>query len=144
MNPTTNLSLVQRAYQLAAQAHLGQKRRGGADYLDHIDAVMTRAPKDPVDQAVAALHDVLEDRRMTIAQLDRTLSGMTGMLVVDGVITLSRKRSETYERFILRVKNHRSGRWVSVKVADILANLSDSPTPAQIRKYAAALLVLIP
>jgi hypothetical protein len=32
---------------------------------------------------------------------------------------------------------------VHVKIADILHNLSDSPTPKQIRKYAAALLWLV-
>ena len=52
--------------------------------------------------------------------------------------------AETYEQFIERVRAHRGGRWAPVKVADILANLSDSPTPAQIRKYAKALLVLVP
>lgn len=146
---TTATTILTRAYHLAQRAHEGQYRRNGhTPYMDHIDAVMWRSPKDPVDQAVAALHDSLEPdaaHRLTESDLDTALPGMQGVEVVDGVITLTRKSRESYETFIERVKSHRQGRWVPVKVADILSNLSDDPEiPRQVLKYARALLVLVP
>lgn len=57
--------------------------------------------------------------------------------------TLTRRASETYEAHILYIKTFNGGRWVPVKVADNLANLSDTPTKAQIGRYCRSLLVLI-
>ncbi len=133
--------------QLSAYAHEGQYRRDGVTpYILHIYAVLERLNEDgdDIDRAVARLHDALEadaTNRLTVEDLrDNSVPEE----VIDGVLTLTRCADETYEEFILRIKNHRDGRWVKVKIADILANLSDDPTWSQIRKYAKALLVLVP
>jgi (p)ppGpp synthase/HD superfamily hydrolase len=91
--------------------------------------------------AVACLHDAVEDSRCTIDEISKELDGNPE--IIDGVLTLTKKDHECYEDFISRIKSHRDGRWVRIKIADILANLSDSPTDRQIRKYAMALLVLL-
>lgn len=67
-----------------------------------------------------------------------------GQEVLDGVRTLTRQDDETYEAFIARICRHRDGLWRNAKAADCLANLCDSPAPSQVKRYAAALLVLTP
>ena len=133
--------MVAKAYSLAYRAHAKQTRRDGVTpYMTHIYAVMQRAPKDAVSQAVAALHDVGEDHPQYWREIGDTFAGD----VARGVVVLTKGPGETYPAFIERVRDTDNGRWAEIKVADILANLSDDPTPRQIRKYAAALLVLVP
>jgi (p)ppGpp synthase/HD superfamily hydrolase len=140
--------LVEQAYLLAVRAHGGQTRRNGTTpYIEHVQQVMLRTPNDPVLLAVAALHDTVEDARIRFSDLE---VADLPREVLQGVATLTRQRkvstgewAETYETFIARVKTADGGRWVSIKVADILSNLADSPTSAQVRRYAAALLILV-
>lgn len=134
--------LVEKACQLAERAHAGQTRRGGAPYIEHCRAVASRVA-DPVDKAVALLHDTLEPdcaHPLTYEQIEAEC----GAEVADGVITLTRLAAETYEAFIERIVTWRRGRWRGCKAADCLSNLADQPTARQIRRYSAALLVLVP
>ncbi len=133
------------AYNVAHKAHSGQFRRDGkTPYMHHINAVIERTGDSYIDKAVAADHDLIEDKRLTLDELKDLLKGYEGAdEVIDGVITLTRRADESYEKFIWRIATYKQGRWVRVKVADILANLSDSPTDSQITKYVQALLVLI-
>lgn len=127
------------ARQLAIIGHEGQVRRGGAPYIEHCHAVVSRLD-DVIDRAVGWCHDLIEDKRMTIADL--RAAGLSDE-VLDGITTLTRLETETYEAFILRIKTHREGRWIKAKVADILANLADTPTKRAVIKYAKALVVLL-
>lgn len=133
--------MARAAYELASKWHHGQTRRDKVTpYICHIHEVMRRVDwSNEEDLAVAAAHDLAEDANITVADL--RLAGLSSE-VIDGVLTLTKGDDEAYDRFILRIKTYRSGRWVRVKVCDILANLSDAPTLNQIRKYAAALLIL--
>lgn len=141
--------MVYAAYALACRAHIGQYRRCGVrPYMVHVDAVMTRAPKDPISQCVAALHDTVESdcaHPLTISAIVAGLSQFVGAAEVgDGVDALTRRGAETYAAFIERICLHRGGVWRAHKAADCLANLSDTPTSSQTRRYATALLALVP
>ncbi|MCS6993325.1 MAG: bifunctional (p)ppGpp synthetase/guanosine-3',5'-bis(diphosphate) 3'-pyrophosphohydrolase [Anaerolineales bacterium] len=82
--------MVRRAYELAAQAHAGQKRHSGEPYINHCVAVASilaemRMPSDVV--AAALLHDTVEDTDVTLEQL-RLQFGQTIANLVDGVTKL--------------------------------------------------------
>lgn len=149
--PDLSHPLVAKAHALAVIAHAGQTRRGWdkeVPYIRHVEKVMLRTPKDPILQAVAALHDSVEDARIRFSDLDT--EGLP-QEVIRGVSALTRMRNvgtggwaESYAAFIERIRTTDDGRWVPVKIADILSNLADIPTPKQIRKYSRALLTLVP
>src|SRR5207247_9112502 len=59
-----DLDLVSRAYRVSAQAHRGQKRESGDDYVSHSVAVARILAEQQMDSttiAAALLHDVVED-----------------------------------------------------------------------------------
>lgn len=105
---------------------------------------MSRTPKDPVSQAVAALHDTAEnDCARTLSNDELQEAGMPDT-VLYGRRVLTRANDETYAEYIDRIRDTNGGAWASLKIADLLSNLADSPSPGQIRRYAKALLVLVP
>lgn len=53
--------LVERAKDLAHRAHAGQVDKAGRPYIEHVSRVATAVADCPVAEAVAWLHDVLED-----------------------------------------------------------------------------------
>lgn len=53
--------LVARARDLAHRAHAGQVDKAGHPYIEHVARVAARVSDDPEAEAVAWLHDVLED-----------------------------------------------------------------------------------
>lgn len=133
---------VQAAYAFAKQKHEGEFRRDGVTpYINHIDEVMGRVGDDELDLIVAACHDLVKNKRTTYEEIEA--QPFWNAAVTDGILALTRRPSETYSEYILRVKKHHGGRWVSVKIADNLANLADSPTPSQIKRYASSLLTLV-
>lgn len=125
--------------ELALRLHGKQYRRDGfTPYYTHLDAVADRVGTSLPLQQVAYLHDSVEDGHTSLYRLEalRVAPG-----VVKCVETLTHKEGEKYFDYIRRVQECPMA--TRVKIADILANLSDSPTPRQIRKYARALLMLI-
>lgn len=54
-------SLVERAKELAHRAHAGQVDKAGRPYIEHVARVAAAVADDPEAEAVAWLHDVLED-----------------------------------------------------------------------------------
>ena len=131
---------VELAEQIAHEAHMGQTRRNGyTPYILHPQTVASRVEGDEA-KVVAWLHDVLEDcPEWTAEQLVQR--GIPQSLV-DEVKVLTKGQCEKYLDFIRRVKDH-GGIAQYVKVEDILANLGDTPSKYQIKKYANALLILM-
>src|SRR5438034_90581 len=67
-----DLDLVSRAYRVSAQAHRGQKRESGDDYVSHSVAVATILAEQLMDSttiAAALLHDVVEDSDTSLEDL---------------------------------------------------------------------------
>jgi len=135
-----NSPLVQNALELAEKAHAGQYRRDGTTaYVTHPIRVASKlAAKGESDEVVAAalLHDVLEENPSLWNESARFPAN-----VVYAVISLTKREGETYSSYLERVKANPIA--LKVKVADILDNLSDDPSPRQIVKYAKALLFLV-
>ena len=123
---------------LAESAFEGHFRRGGEPAIKHSEAVVARVKGDESAEAVAWLHDVLEDTDVTAEDL--LWSGVP-VEVVTTVELLTHPRWEPYKTYLERVKVDPLA--TKVKVADMLTNLSDTPTERQIKKYAKGLLYLL-
>lgn len=151
----------QIASKLAPEFHRGETRRDGkTPYVQHILQVVANtrvlAPmlaltsEQEMDTLIAAawLHDSLEhDDADLIGQRIRIMQeeGISPQ-VYDIVSRLTRqphdiRRPSMYDTYIRQVADDPHA--CTVKVADILANLSDDPTPSQVKRYSKALLVLL-
>jgi (p)ppGpp synthase/HD superfamily hydrolase len=129
--------VVKIAQQIAYQAHKGQQRRGGQDYIEHPKRVSQRVGKDKKAQAVAWLHDVLEDAPVSVFQLAER--GIPNDVIL-AVECITRNEFGTYEDYLKGVReNHLA---CKVKINDICDNLGDKPTMKQIRTYGKALVYL--
>jgi len=131
---------VRHAEQIARVAHAKQFRRDGVTpYITHPAAVVQKLAQETDEvKSVAWLHDVLEDTQYTADDLRR--SGVDEK-VVDAVVRLTHIKDQSYWSYLKGVRENELSR--KVKVADMLHNLSDSPTRNQIKKYARGLLVLL-
>jgi (p)ppGpp synthase/HD superfamily hydrolase len=128
------------AEQIATAAHAGQTRRDGlTPYISHPAAVVNRLKGESEDVIAAAwLHDVVED---TLVGPYELLKAGINPLVIEAVMCLTKRRGQGYFTYLCAVKANPIAR--KVKIADMLHNLSDSPTDAQIVKYAKGLLALV-
>jgi (p)ppGpp synthase/HD superfamily hydrolase len=59
---------LENAIQLAIRAHKGQKDKAGAPYIFHPLRVMLRMESE-TEKIIAILHDVIEDSKFTIQDL---------------------------------------------------------------------------
>ncbi|MDR2982194.1 MAG: hypothetical protein LBV12_08110 [Puniceicoccales bacterium] len=131
--------LVQRAEEIARHAHRGQFRRDGVTpYIVHPEAVAVRVKGDALAEATAWLHDTLEDTSLTVEQLR---AHDIPEQVIAAVALLTKQENSDYEQYLVRLKANPLAK--KVKIADLLANLSDHPSDRQIVKYAKGLLVLL-
>lgn len=55
------MNIVERAKDLAHRAHAGQVDKAGRPYIEHVARVAAAVSDDPEAEAVAWLHDVVED-----------------------------------------------------------------------------------
>ncbi|MFQ5946208.1 MAG: RelA/SpoT family protein [Anaerolineae bacterium] len=91
--------LVRRAYDMASQAHHGQKRLSGEPYVNHAVATATLLAElrlDPMTLAAALLHDVPEDTETPLDRIRDEFGGEVAGLV-DGVTKLSQIEWDTLE-----------------------------------------------
>jgi len=63
-----NANLLEKAIQLAVEAHRGQRDKAGQPYILHPLRVMLRMGTDG-ERIVAVLHDVIEDGDWTLQRL---------------------------------------------------------------------------
>ncbi len=134
-------TFLEIAEDIAREAHTGQFRRDGkTPYITHPERVVARLKAQGCDEitlATAWLHDVLEDTaQVTDALEERGIPNA----VVHAVFLLTRTEAMSYEKYLEWIRDHPIAR--AVKIADILDNLSDSPSEKQIIKYSKALLYL--
>lgn len=138
------MATLERAIQIATEAHAGQVDKGGAPYILHPLRVMLAMSTDE-ERIVAVLHDVLEDRPdFTPARL---IAEGFSEAAINALITLTRRPDETYADFIARIA--RNPLATRVKNADMRDNmdLSRIPNPAdkdraRVDKYLRYLAVL--
>jgi guanosine-3',5'-bis(diphosphate) 3'-pyrophosphohydrolase len=84
-------TLIERAYELAEQAHATQYRASGEPYISHpvqVAAYVAKLGFDATSVAAALMHDVLEDTSITREELAGQF-GEDVAFLVDGVTKLS-------------------------------------------------------
>ena len=135
---------IERAIQIAVEAHAGAKDKGGSPYILHPINVMMRMKTDD-EKIVAILHDVVEDTDWTFQALREEGFSET---VLDALASLTKvSEDEDYELFIKRCARNAIGS--RVKVADLMENLDVTrigelreKDMKRINKYKRALKVL--
>src|SRR5712671_4836913 len=116
---------------MSAQAHRGQKRQSGDDYVSHSVAVATILAEQQMDSvtiAAALLHDVVEDSDVSVEDIRRTFGPEVAELV-DGLTKLStltfrssvEEQAENYRKLLLSVA--KDARVIIIKLADRLHNM---------------------
>ena len=109
---------LERAIEIAVQAHKGASDKGGAPYILHPLAVMHNLDTDD-EKIVAVLHDVVEDTEWTFEKL---LGEGFSVTVLDALRSVTKQDDgEDYFDFIRRAKTNPLGR--KVKIADIRHNM---------------------
>ena len=132
------MTIVAIAEKVAREAHSGQYRRDGiTPYITHPERIVSRLPGDFEAQAVAWLHDVLEDTDVSDEALRE--AGLPKNIVA-AVQALTKTSGIDYYDYLGNVRRNDLAR--KVKIQDMLDNLSESPTEKQIVKYAKGFLVL--
>ena len=109
--------LLEKAIALAATYHAGQTDKAGAPYILHVLRVMMKQDSEAA-RIVAALHDVVEDTKITVADLAR--AGFDAEIVA-AVDVLTRKADVAYEAYLDGVAANPLAR--AVKIADLEDNL---------------------
>lgn len=90
--PKANLSIVQRAFEVADQRHASQLRRSGDPYITHplaVANILAELGMDITTLVAALLHDTVEDTGYTLEALSEEFGDEVGHLV-DGVTKLDR------------------------------------------------------
>lgn len=118
------MTLIELALQRALKAYAGQVDKAGQPYILHPLRLMMKF-NDPLAQAVALLHDVIEDSDATADDL--RADGITEE-VITAVELLTRLPSQTYEDFIEVICTNSLA--ITVKKADIEDNLNVLRLPA--------------
>lgn len=135
--------IVSRAKALAYRAHAGQVDKAGRPYIEHVARVAYAVSDDPVAEAVAWLHDVLEDCRDFVYPV----YNFPGY-IIEAVEAVSRNCSYDQKSYYHTLRNYPLA--LRVKLADIADNsdeerlaLLDAKTANRLRKkYASAIKAL--
>ena len=128
--------IVRMARTLATHAHAGQFRHDKVTpYIKHPESVARMASRYGWKfEVVALLHDVLEDTKVTVKDLE--LQGYPEDIIT-AVIILTKTKNTSYEDYLHNVKWNALAR--TVKILDMISNLADTPSDKQLRKYAKGL-----
>lgn len=89
-HPSDDISLIEKAYQVASEAHKNQLRKSGEPYIIHplnVSIILADLELDKETIVAGLLHDVVEDTIMTTEEVAATF-GDDVALLVDGVTKL--------------------------------------------------------
>ena len=109
--------MLSKAIAIASSAFVGEEDKSGEPYILHCLHVMNNVGDDKEIMAIAVLHDVIEDTRIT--QTDLIDAGLS-IRIVQGVIRMTHKDGESYLDYIKRVSE--SMDTIIVKMADLEHN----------------------
>ena len=126
--PNEKLVDIERAFSVAKEAHTGQFRKSGEEYITHPVAVAEILAQLGLNQATiiaALLHDTVEDTAYSLTELRKDF-GEEIALLVDGVTKLDKlsygptAEAETVRKMIVAMS--RDIRVLVIKLADRLHN----------------------
>ncbi len=137
-HPSDDISMIEKAYRVAYEAHKNQFRKSGEPYIIHplnVAIVLADLELDKETIVAGLLHDVVEDTIMTEEDLKREF-GEDVALLVDGVtklerIPLSAGTDQPDEKLEMQAENLRKMflamakdiRVIMIKLADRLHNM---------------------
>ena len=112
------MSTLQRAIEIATQAHKGQLDKSGKDYIGHPLRVMEMGRTEE-EKIAGILHDVVEDTPWTFEMLEA--EGFSKE-ITDALRCVTKiSENENYDDFIGRVKKNPLA--VTVKLNDLTDNM---------------------
>ena len=113
------MSTLERAIEIAREAHRGQRDKAGNDYIDHPMRVMAMG-KTMEEKIVGVLHDVVEDAaEWSFERLEQ--EGFEPKIIEALRCVTKRSEDEPYDKFIARVKTNKLA--VAVKLNDLTDNM---------------------
>ena len=127
-HPKADLSIIERAFVVAEEAHRGQNRKSGEPYITHpiaVTHILANLGIGPVTLAASLLHDTVEDTAYKLDDLRRDFGDEVAMLV-DGVTKLDKVKfgdaaqAETVRKMVVAMS--RDIRVLVIKLADRLHN----------------------
>ena len=131
-HPSADISLIDKAYKIAKEAHQDQVRKSGEPYLIHplwVGIILANLEMDKETIVAGMLHDVVEDTDVTIEDISQEF-GEEVALLVDGVTKLG-QLSYSQDKLEIQAENLRKMflamakdiRVIIIKLADRLHNM---------------------
>lgn len=129
--PDADFTLLRKAYLFAENAHRGQKRSSGEDYIIHpmnVAATLIKLHMDLDTIMAGLLHDVVEDCNVTALEIEKEFNKGVADLVVGltkiGKIKFKTKEESQIENFRkMVVAMAKDLRVIIVKLADRMHNM---------------------
>ncbi|MDE6432963.1 MAG: GTP pyrophosphokinase [Lachnospiraceae bacterium] len=115
--------MLEKAIEIAVEAHRGQIDKAGKIYILHPMRVMLRGQNE-TEQIVGILHDVIEDTPITIEMLQK--EGFSKE-VLSALSCITKEKGEEYGHFIDRVLTNPLA--TQIKLYDIEDNLNRDRIP---------------
>lgn len=145
--------LIRLAFDTAVDAHKGQRRKSGEAYIFHPIAVAkivaSEIGLDATSIAAALLHDVVEDTKYTLEDIER-MFGKTVARIVDGLTKISHLKkdkdvsmqAENFRKMLLTLND--DIRVIIIKIADRFHNMltMESMQPDKQEKIASETLYI--
>jgi len=129
-HPGVDVSILQKAYNFANEAHAGQARKNGEPYINHplhTAYLLTEIKADLATVAAGLLHDVPEDTQKTISDVEEEF-GQEIANLVKGITKLGKIKYRGIERYRENLKKMflamtNDLRIIFIKFCDRLNNL---------------------
>ncbi len=127
-HPQADVAEVERAFNVARTAHIGQTRKSGEDYITHpveVTQILIELGLDQETIIASLLHDTVEDTPYSLDQLRNDFGDQIAALV-DGVTKLDKltygptAEAETVRKMVIAMS--RDIRVLVIKLADRLHN----------------------